>query len=82
MSTKIIEEMTTEQCYDELDKLAERRRTEGRGRNPDAYHARYYCKIMKKEVEARLRELGAPLTRPDDHRVYGPGQAKWQQAGE
>lgn len=73
-----VEEMSALQCYDELDRLTSYRRSNGRGRNPDAYQARHYCKIMRGRVKARLKELGVPLTRPGETKVYGPGMAKWQ----
>jgi len=76
-----IEGMTAEQCYDELDRLANYRRNHGRGRSPDAYQARHYCEVMRGNVKARLKKLRAPLTRPGDTRVYGPGQIAWQRAG-
>jgi len=78
---KQIEEMTADQCYAELDRLAEYRRIASRGRSPDAYQARHYCAEMKKKVKKRLKQLKAPLTRPDDGRAYGPGAAAWQRAG-
>lgn len=76
-----IEEMTAAQCYDELDRLAERRRTAGRGRNPAAYQARHYCRETRKAIKRRLQQLGAPLTRLDDGRIYGPGATSWQRSG-
>jgi len=76
-----IEEMSASQCYDELDRLAEYRRTAGRGRNPDACQARHYCGEMRKAVKKRLKQLEAPLTRPGDKRIYGPGAAAWQRGG-
>jgi len=76
-----IEDMTTDQCYAELDRLAERRRTEGRGSSPEACYAKWYCDDRRKKVKKRLRQLKASLTRPGDGRVYGPGAASWQRAG-
>jgi len=76
-----IEEMTAEECYDMLDKLAIRRSVEGRGSSPEASHAKWYCDTMRAKVKKRLKQLGAPATRPGDGRVYGPGQAAWQRAG-
>ena len=76
-----INEMNATECYNELDRLREKRRTEGRGHNPDAAQMRHYCDVRKEAVRTRLRHLGAPLTRPGDGRVYGPGQARWQRAG-
>lgn len=73
-----VEEMSAEECYGFLDRLANHRRSEGRGRGPDAAQARYYCKTMTAKVKARLKELGAPPTRPGEKKFYGPGQAPWQ----
>jgi len=78
---KQIEEMTADQCYDMLDKLKLRRSIEGRGSSPEACYARWYSDNRKAKVKKRLRQLGAPATRPGDGRVYGPGQAAWQRAG-
>lgn len=76
-----IEQMSEQQCYDELDRLFRYRKTHGRGSNPDAAQARRYCKVLRAKVKKRLRQLEARLTRPDDERVYGPGAAAWQRAG-
>jgi len=76
-----IEEMTAEQCYDELDRLHTHKQVYGRGYGPDAAQARHYCNIMRAKAKKRLKQLKAPLTRPDDGRAYGPGAAAWQRAG-
>jgi len=79
---KQIEEMTAEECYAELDRLRLDKQIRGRGNNPDAAHVRnVYYPAMKKKVKKRLKQLGAPATRPGDGRVYGPGAAAWQRAG-
>lgn len=73
-----IEEMTAEQCYRELDRLALYRQTHGRGRNAEAAHVRQvYCPTMRAKVKKRLKQLGMPSACLDG-RVYGPGQAVWQ----
>jgi len=78
---KQIEEMTATECYDMLDRLHTHKQIYGWGRSPDAAHARHYCNTMRAKVKKRLRQLKAPLTRPGDGRVYGPGAASWQRAG-
>jgi hypothetical protein len=70
--------MTDSELYHELDRLSLYRQIHGRGRNPEAYQARHYCKTMRRKVRADLRRRGLPARRPEDTRCYGPGQAIWQ----
>lgn len=76
-----IEEMTAEECWDQLDKLTLRHQIEGRGKGPDAAQTRTFCETMRRKIRARLKKLDEPMTRPGDQRVYGPAQARWQKAG-
>ena len=69
---------TDEHLYRELDRLARFRQVHGRGRTPDAAQARHYCKVMRRKAKTELQQRGLPGCRPDDSRVYGPGQAPWQ----
>ena len=72
---------TPQELYAELDRLGLYRQKYGRGRTEDAAQARFYCKAMRRKVQAELRRRGLPGTRPGDPRAYGPGQAKWQGNG-
>ena len=73
--------LTAEQLHDCLDDLTEYRQAYGRGRSPEAYYVKDYCKAERSRVKAELKRRGLRLTRPGDTRTYGPGQAAWQRAG-
>jgi hypothetical protein len=70
------------ELYELLDHLAAFRRAYGRGRTPEAAHARQTCTVERARVKAELRRRGLRATRAGDRRVYGPGRAGWQRAGE
>lgn len=72
---------TPEQLYALLDDLTEYRRSDGRGRTPEAAYVREYCASERVRVKRELARRGLPATRPGDTRVYGPGVAAWQKAG-
>lgn len=72
---------TPDELYSALDDLTNYRKRAGRGRSPEAYQVKDYCKAERARVKAELRRRGLPSTRPDDPRVYGPGTACWQRAG-
>lgn len=75
---KPLEEYTPEELYDFKDRLRLLRQSV-RGQNgPDPNQTRTYCTEMRKKVNRRLRKLGSPIRRPEDKRVYGPGQVAWQ----
>lgn len=69
---------TDDHLYQELDRLTLYRQVHGRGCTPDAAQARHYSEVMRDKAKAELRRRGLPGRRPDDTRVYGPGQAAWQ----
>jgi len=67
-----------QELYDFKDRLKARRIV---GRGPDQAQARHYKKMMLRKINAELRRRGLDTTQPDDRRCYGPGCARWQQAG-
>jgi hypothetical protein len=74
--------LSPDALYALLDRLAAFRRAYGRGRTPEAAHARQVCATERARVKAELRRRGLRGTRAGDRRVYGPGQAGWQRAKE
>ena len=73
-----LNDYSEQELYDFKDRLKARRIA---GRGPDQNQARLYKRTMLKRINAELRRRKLPATRPDDGRCYGPGCAKWQNAG-
>lgn len=73
--------LSASELYDLLNALTTYRKSDGRGRTPEAAHVREFCKGERERIRAELSGRGKPTSRPGDKRCYGPGQTAWQQAG-
>lgn len=68
-------EMTDEELYQALRDLDEYRRSDGRGRSPEAAYVRDYVREEKRWVKGELKRRGLPTTK----RIpKAPAGQEWQ----
>jgi len=75
MAGKGPSEMTNEELYQALRDLDEYRRSDGRGRSPEAAYVRDYVREEKRRVKAELKRRGLPTT---ERTIAVPAGQEWQ----